>query len=83
VLRNAHSCVIKNREKSRMENRNNSIRHDLSCGPAILSPSPRAWPVVLGAADMPIGCALKFFPDASLKQKRPGMSPAFVPNLKL
>jgi hypothetical protein len=29
-------------------------------GPAILSPSPRAWPAVLGAADMPIGCALQF-----------------------
>jgi hypothetical protein len=23
-------------------------------------PSPRAWPVILGAADMPIGCALTF-----------------------
>jgi hypothetical protein len=23
-------------------------------------PSPRAWPVMLGAADMPIGCALTF-----------------------
>src|SRR5580692_4813930 len=28
--------------------------------PASLSPSPRAWPAELGAADMPIGCALAF-----------------------
>jgi hypothetical protein len=38
-------------------------------GPASLSPSPRAWPVVLGAADMPIGCALTF---SALRRGTPG-----------
>ena len=32
----------------------------LSWRPAILSPSPRAWSVIAGAADGPIGCALIF-----------------------
>jgi hypothetical protein len=35
--------------------------HRLVWGPAILPPSPRAWPVILGAVDGPIGCALIFF----------------------
>src|SRR5579863_5867943 len=33
----------------------------LMSGPAILPPSPRAWPVILGAVDGPIGCALIFW----------------------
>src|SRR5579862_6267266 len=50
----AHGCVC---------SPGTNIAVMLCCdGPAILSPSPRAWPAVLGAADMPIGCALKFCP---------------------
>gem|GEM_PF-6409151 len=41
------------------------------------SPSPRAWPAMLGAADMPIGCALTFYfgiagPDPRLRPKAAG-----------
>jgi hypothetical protein len=41
--------------------RNKHDRGGLSWRTAILSPSPRAWPAMLGAADMPIGCAITFY----------------------
>jgi hypothetical protein len=40
-------------------------------GRPIFSPSPRAWPVMLGAADMPIGCALIFC--CVIKRSEPGI----------
>jgi hypothetical protein len=40
--------------------RNKQKGHGLSRRPAILSPSPRAWSVNVGAVDGPIGCALIF-----------------------
>jgi hypothetical protein len=44
------------------------ICHDV---PASLSPSPRAWPAALGAADMPIGCALPFFQSEKMRADKP------------
>jgi hypothetical protein len=41
-------------------------------------PSPRAWPAVLGAADMPIGCALNFLGTSPIrKEKGRARCPAF------
>jgi hypothetical protein len=55
--------------------RNKHDSQGLSWQPAILSPSPRAWPVKLGAADLPIGCALNFFATASNNKKMAGDKP--------
>jgi hypothetical protein len=51
----AHTCVM---TPARCRNKHSG--RALSCGPAIPSPSPRAWPAIVGAADGPISCALFF-----------------------
>src|SRR5580692_2774655 len=44
-------------------------------GRPFFPPPPRAWPVMLGAADLPIGCALNFLQTRRATKKWPGTNP--------
>jgi len=69
----AHTCVMMPAPPAGW--RNKPSGRALSCGPAILSPSPRVGPVTLGAADGPISCALIFCVGTFIPGRRQRVRP--------